>query len=484
MVEMLMRENEKSVIAKSLFFTFILMTAWPAISQNAPEQHTSGDGEIAVNDLSVEDAVELAVKYSGEVDLQRIEFQKTAISFEEAKAQKYPQIAISSSGSWMSNPPEGISINKGAFGYAPTPQSQSPVAIPDREYVLLEDSEHTYFRIRTTLDQPLFTWGKLNAGVLAADAEKEIALIQLDAIENTVENRTRQVYFGALFAFLTRELLLDAEEAMSTIVEDRERSFDEGVIIKQDVLEAAANSDNIILQRVKADEGYRSAIEVLEFLTGFETSNVNLVSTFRNKLPDLDEKRFKDSARENSANRDVLARRLSQAETMLSIEKGGAPFRPDFFLSVALDITGQRVPLFAANWTDSWDVNLILSIGTSMTVFDSGRSGWSRRKAEQDILLAQKGIEQLEDGLQLEVRSVVEKLRIGFFEMKKAEADTALAAEQKRNADISYENELIIREQMLAARVAYILSQLQYLLTQYSYEQSLSELEYLCGIEF
>ena len=479
---MLVKETEKSVIAKSLFFAFILTTAQPAISQDAPELHISG-GEIAVNDLSVEDAVELAVKNSGEVDLQRIEFQKTAIAFEEAKAQKYPQIAVSSSASWMSNPPEGISINKGAFGYAPTPQSQAPVAIPDREYVLLEDSEHTYFRIRTTLDQPLFTWGKLNAGVLAADEEKEIALIQLDAIENEVESRTRQVYYGALFAYVTQELLLDAEEAMRTIVEDRQRSFDEGVIINQDVLEAAANSDNIILQRVKAEEGYRSAIEVLEFLTGLDNSNVKLVSAFRNELPDLDEERLKDSARENSPNRDVLARRLNQAETMLSVEKGSAPFRPDLILSVALDVTGQRVPLFAANWTDSWDVNLIFSIGTSMTIFDSGRSGWSRRKAEQDILLAQKGIEQLEHGLQLEVRSAVEKVRIGYFEMKKAEADAALAAEQKRNAEISYENELIVREQMLAARVAYILSRLQYLLRQYSYELLLSELEYLCGIK-
>ena len=283
---------------------------------------------------------------------------------------------------------------------------------------------------------------------------------------------------------MTQELLLDAEEAMRTIVEDRQRSFDEGVIINQDVLEAAANSDNIILQRVKAEEGYRSAIEVLEFLTGLDNSNVKLVSAFRNELPDLDEERLKDSARENSPNRDVLARRLNQAETMLSVEKGSAPFRPDLILSVALDVTGQRVPLFAANWTDSWDVNLIFSIGTSMMIFDSGRSGWSRRKAEQDILLAQKGIEQLEHGLQLEVRSAVEKVRIGFFEMKKAEADTALAAEQNRNAGISYENELIVREQMLGARVAYILSQLQYLLTQYFYEQSLSELEYLCGIRF
>lgn len=54
-----------------------------------------------------------------------------------------------------------------------------------------------------------------------------------------------------------------------------------------------------------------------------------------------------------------------------------------------------------------------------MTIFDSGRSGWNRRRAEQDILLAQKGIEQLDDGLELEVRSASEKLRIGYFEMKK-----------------------------------------------------------------
>ena len=54
-----------------------------------------------------------------------------------------------------------------------------------------------------------------------------------------------------------------------------------------------------------------------------------------------------------------------------------------------------------------------------------------------------------------------------------------MAAEQNRNAEISYENELIVRERMLAARVAYIVSRLQYLLAQYSYEQSLSELEYL-----
>jgi outer membrane protein len=196
----------------------------------------------------------------------------------------------------------------------------------------------------------------------------------------------------------------------------------------------------------------------------------------------MDEAVLVPRALNSSGERTVLMHRIEQAKTLLAIEKGARPFRPDVSLNVSLDITGQKIPVIGANWTESWDANLIITLGSSMSILDSGKSASRIDQAQRNIEIAVEGLAALEQGIEYTVRSMVEGVRSGWYETGSTAAELELSREQERNAKVSYENELITRQEYLGAQIAALSSELANLAAAYAFETALTELESLAGI--
>ncbi len=118
----------------------VLPRATVADDSAGSEANTAEDDAV---ELTLDEAVRLAAERSNEVRIGGLRLEKAASELAAARARRGPTVTVQSSGSALSNPPEGINIAKGAFGYAPTYQSAAPVAVPDQEYVLVADAEHT-----------------------------------------------------------------------------------------------------------------------------------------------------------------------------------------------------------------------------------------------------------------------------------------------------------------------------------------------------
>ena len=469
-----------STPAAALFV--VLATSLWAVPALAQDSGAGGAGtELS---LAIGQALEMAGENSTELTIERLKVAKATAAVREARARRGPSITFQSSGSVMTNPMEGFKIEKGAFGYAPTPQSATPVAIPDQDYVLMEDAEYTYFRLTATLSQPLFTFGKLNGAIRAADFDRLIAEEEFESKEMQIRQEVRKAYFGALFAAHTKRILDQAVKTAAEIVEDRERAFDEGVITRQQVLEVIARRSSLSSQLVRAGEGERSARSALSMFTGMGTENYELSSGYRTGLPELDEDLLVGEALANSGARAVLLHRVGQATTLLEIERASRPFLPDFSLNVSFDLTGQKIPFIGSRWTESWDTNIIVSVGTQAKLFDSGASRARIEQAEGTVEMAREGLLALEEGLELQVRGLVEGIRTGWYETQGAGANLDLAREIERNAQVSFDNELITRAELLAARINTFAAELELELAGYTFETSLSELEHLSGVSF
>ncbi|RKX78047.1 MAG: hypothetical protein DRP87_07420 [Spirochaetes bacterium] len=438
-------------------------------------------GMVFVEELSLDRAVELAITRSGEVRIREMESRKAEYALNEAKSKRLPRLEVQGSASLMSNPPEGIKITKGAFGYAPTPQSVAPVAFPDQDYVIIEDAENTYFKLKATLSQPIFTSGKINAGVELASLERDISRGELEAVRLEKARDTREVYYSVLFAENSVRLMQEAEKVLIQITQDRETSFDEGLITREEVLEAKANLAGIVGRKIESKEGLRQSRETLSYLTGSNVKEMELITPFHTELPELNVEKLKEKAITRFPELNILFKRLRQALADRELKKGSSPFHPELFLDLTLDITGGRVPIVGSNWLDTWDANLILSIGTRLKVFDSGESKAKLASADESIRIAQEGIKNLIEGLELKVSSAVESVRTGYYRMKEKEAHKELAEERYRNALLSFQNELITREEERWAKVAEITATIDLLLVQYQYEKALTELYYLTG---
>ena len=431
--------------------------------------------------LSIGEAESLSEINSRELSIGALQLQKASAGLREAKAMRGPTLNFQGSGSYLSNPMEGISIAKGALGYAPTAQSEAPVAIPDQEMVLMPDGEHSYFKFTATLKQPLFTWGKLMAAIRAAELEVSVAGQDLEITRSKIRRDTRRAYFGALLGRQSLDVLDKAVEISAAILEDRERSFEEGLITRQDVLEAVSQAAQLTAQRARAKESIWSATAGLELLIGQEADDSDLISGYRSKLPEIDEDEFVAKAVQHSPDRAALLSRVDQASEMVKLQKGSRLFLPDFSLNVSVDITGQRVPFIGSRWRESWDANLIISIGTSVNLFDSGAAAAKVDQAEQDLLIAGEGLSALEEGVELQTRTAIYKTEAAWAEIKRTGAALDFVAEREGNAAVGYENGLITRREALLAKIGLLATELEHSVAKYAYEMALTEIEELIG---
>ena len=437
--------------------------------------------EAAPRDLTVEAAVELALANSGSILIKRHEEKKSSYALAEAWGRLFPTFTVQASGSYMTNPPEGITIQRGSLGYAPTYNSPAPTPLPDRDYVLMEDTEDTYFSMSGTLTQPLFTWFKLKNAIDIAAADYEIARMNTAQTRQEQERDVRIAYFGAV---LSRDSLAILEGVLATateILEDRRRSFAEGIINRYTLLQAESTLAAMEEQLSQAREGHLTGIETLSFLTGTDMSSATLVSDFRRELPEFDEHDLRDQSTERSLDVDIARSRLRQARTYLAIERGNIVFLPDISLIVKVDVTGQRIPILGANWTDSWDTNVIVSLGTRTTVFDGLQSVRKVQQASEQVETAVIGLSQLERSLALRVRKAVEAARTSHAALLHQDARLREVQEQYKNARVSYENELITRTEERGARILLLTTELEQRFSLFNFEKSLVELEHLVG---
>ena len=93
------------------------------------------------------------------------------------------------------------------------------------------------------------------------------------------------------------------------------------------------------------------------------------------------------------------------------MERANALIRPDIALNVTFEVAGQDIPFSDADWTDTWDYNLMITIGSSIRLFDWGRAWWKTRQAEETIEAARLGLSQAAASLTLGIRRGIEAVK-------------------------------------------------------------------------
>ncbi|MBN1409719.1 MAG: TolC family protein [Spirochaetales bacterium] len=435
-------------------------------------------------DLSLEEAIGYGLENSDTVILKYNELQSAFYAKEAVKARGLPDITVQASASYLTNPPEGIKINKGAFGNSPSPNSEFPVAFPNQDYVIIPDPENTYFKITTTLTQPLFTWFKIENAVAIADLDYDIAGLNLNKTKEELKRDLKKAYYATLLSRESAALLEQSVIVMKEAVADREKKYKEGLINLQKLLESRKNLAQLQSKLIRAQEGYKSGIAAILFLTGLPGEEVVLVSGFREDLPGFEETDLMSGALSHSFELKSLLKKREQAETYVRIEEGGDIFKPDVSLIASFEVNGQRVPLVQSNWTDTWDHNFILTLGAQMKLYDGGKAGNSTEKAKKMLEMAQTGVSRAEKGLALQVRRTVQDVMTGYYDMLEKKASLGESEEKYRNAKVSYENDVLTREEERGARVLLYSVRIESVLSQFTYNNALADLEYLTGIDF
>jgi outer membrane protein TolC len=436
----------------------------------------------AVPVLELAGVLHWAAANAANLQLKQSELRAAEASQREAASRFMPSLNTNLSASYMFNPPKGLSIEAGSLGLAPS-TGRYPTGLPADDVVLMPDTEPTYFKAGAELSQPLFTWGKLLAAAEIARSQVEAASSSVAKISRENRRDLQKAYFGAILARQGAQVLAEMESMYSRIVADRELSFQQGTVNRQDVLEAKSKLAGLVYQRTKTGQAYDSTLSGIAFLAGLPDTAWQPAADFPDADPDLsDQAAFLAAARENSPDRPIVQAQLAQAAKARDIAAASGWLHPDLGLSVKLDITGQRVP-FTPNWTDKWDWNLIVSLGTQMNLFDGGAQLAKTGQAEERVRQATLGLSMIDQSLPTQVQRALEAARSGAAALADKQAAMEFAAERDKNAQAAFANDMATREDSQGARIAWLMARLDLLNARFQQLSALADLEYLTRLD-
>jgi outer membrane protein TolC len=426
-------------------------------------------------DLTVEEAVGLGEKRAEEVSMKRVELRRAEQARVEATTGTLPSLSLEASASWMSDPPEGISVEPGSLSALPP--------IPSEELVFVEDSEPTYFMLSLILSQPIFTSLKLENAVRLAALGVEQAQWSLVAARRRVARDTASAYYSALLAHRSLDELEVSRSLVEGILRDVEDSFTEGLVNYQSVLEVKKSLAEAESRLEEARMNAAAGLEALRFLTEAPAEGLRLVSDFRKEPADidLDPDRLKRAALENSVERRLLLLAVSQAERSAALSRGEGPLRPDLSLELRFDLEGGHVPWSEEDWDRSWRGNLLVSLGGRLPLFDSFESRAGVRQAEERIEGARLALRRLEKSLALESVRIRAEVVSACCAVSEKEAALELAEEVYKNAQASLEAEMITRREEGEARLLLAAARVELMAASRDLSLALVRLEYLTG---
>jgi outer membrane protein len=443
--------------------------------------------------LTLEEACALARQNSEEVHLRELAVQKSRRALEEAGSRALPHVDLQASASYLVHPPQGYTVGAGTLGALtpkipagalgnPAPIPLGSFAIPPQDFNVGAQL-HNYFTATASLSQPLFTWGKIRNAIDLASLGAESAGTDLTAQQRDIDRDVHRAYFSVLLARDSETVLRRIRNTAAEIATDKQKSFDEGTINRETVLEAQANLASIEAKLAEAEQSKATALESLGLLTGSEPKVEDLASGFRTQFPLLDEQSLREKARTSSTALAASRTRISQAGKKLAMEKGGELLRPDVSLGLQLDFLGQEdLPFSAWNWNNTtWDWDLVISLGVKMSVFDGLASLQRVRQAEKDVEMAGMGLSLDEKRVGLDVRKAVDAAVKADGDVREKQARTDYSEERLRNARASLESGMASRDEEHAADIQAGSAELDLLFARFTREEALADIARLIG---
>ncbi len=428
--------------------------------------------------LTFERAYALALLNSQGVRRAQLAVDAARAVLDERTAAFRPSVEASAGIAYIANPPDGITIPTGAFGAVPDPTSTFPALVPDQPLVLVPDPENRGMSVSVEPRQTLYAWGKLNAAHEAAAAGIATELSRSDGVAAELRTRTATAFAGVVAARAALPMVEAMAEVQRERVADTELQYSAGTVTRADLLAERVTLATLDAQLVRSRQGLRTAERALEAIIGAPFADLVARPTDATLS---DEGTLVATANANSPRLAELRTIEAQAGIRVRIIDGSRPFLPDLGLSVRADAQGQRIPLVQANWRDTWDANLRISVGAQASLYDGGANAAERRAAVAGREQTASAIIELVDALPLQVRVAVEQYEVARAIRDEAAARLESARESDRNAGVSLENELITRGDRLGARLRLLEAELALLSADAAIERALIEVESIVG---
>jgi len=256
-----------------------------------------------------------------------------------------------------------------------------------------------------TLEQPLYTWGKVSAAIRAAEVGLKTADEQLRLARQAAERDVSVAFYDILLAKELHRLAVQNHAQKSRHRDEAHRKLAAGVATDYDVLAADVAVENARPEVIRSENQIRVARERLRFLLAIDDGEVDAAGTLESRIsPPPAYADALGSARDRRPELADLRYRIGIYEELVTIAdadnkprldlKGGAGWHH-------LDVDGTRDDGAA------WEIGVYLSF----PFFDGLKTSGRVQQARSDLATRQIEEKKLLDEISLEVRNAVNSVR-------------------------------------------------------------------------
>ncbi len=426
--------------------------------------------------LTLEEAIGLGLANSSTLKAKAVSVYSQQAAVKSAEASKYPSVSVTASYAHLFEQP---STSESVMD---TPMG--PMTIP-ASYVAASDP----VSLSVDLQQPVFTWGKINNAVKLAEQGVELAQLDLEEEKRLLIIEIKKAFYGYILA---KEVLAVQEETFAhkkEALDVAKRRFAAGLSPEYEVLSAESDVENFKPTVISAQNGLKFTLLAVMDLLGIEGDgefDIELVGTlepayYEVRKAELIKKAMSNKYEIRQFDRNLSLQRIQQEITKAQNKPTVGAFA-NYTLSSGFDTsTGEN-----KYWgEDSWDGNLTVGISVVMplSALFWGREIADIKKGELDIEGMNLQFGALKSGIRLNVENTVLMIQEEWAKIGSGKKGMELAQKLYDSALARYGNGLITSMALKDAQIGLNSAKLGYLQAVYNHKRALFDLMNAVGAD-
>jgi outer membrane protein TolC len=405
-------------------------------------------------ELSLYQAIDYALQNNPEIEQSTLDAGTAQAMVDEARSAFYPSISAS-----------------GYYAY------MSDVSVFEFDSVLIPVGQHENYSYQVSLQQVLFTWGKIYNAYKISDIGKDIAELNLVRKKQEVRYSVTDAFYGILIlkqmVNLSRESLVQLERHAKS-VETRYRA---GLVPQFELLRAQVQVANLKPQVIEAENGLKLAREGFKMLLGLPLQQEFKLT---GELQMAEEEFAIDDLTTAAIENRVELKNLKKYSQITELSKAIAA-RANL-PSLVAGATYSRTRPFGLGG-DDWGTNITFSIGFDFPIFTGFRNLAQYRQATLQARGAQLAFENLEKGIILEVKQAFYDFQAAKQSIVAAQDNVTQAEKTYQIIDVRYRNGLATNLEFMDVQLATMQARTNYLSALKDYYTAKAEINKAIGKE-
>lgn len=327
-----------------------------------------------------------------------------------------------------------------------------------------------------TIRQPVFTGGKIKNSYKISGLMLDAAEANVEKAQNDLIFEVEKAYWNVIKVKEFKKVAENAVELVEAHMRDLNNMFEVGMVTENDLLRTKVQLSNARLQLIQATNGVQlSTISFCNTLGIPLDTDVELIDKLETEsIPDLDLDKIISNAFMQRPELKAFDSNIEIAKK--SIEINNAGYLPDIYFSTDY---GYRRPdrEYNKDFYGTWTVSFL----AQFNLFDWGETSYKISESKERLYQNEIAMEQLKDGIILEVTSNYLKLLEAGEKIEVSRINVQQAEENYRATDDRFKEGFTTNTELLDANTLLTRAQTDYIAALADYRTALAGLKKSTG---